>query len=89
MEGVVCYAYPMQLMWQGLHSGGMSTRKKKSTSRVRVTHNPLGMKLKSTCCRKMPRCTNCPVVYTRLLKTGALENDDVDLPRRLKEARRK
>jgi hypothetical protein len=47
------------------------------------------MKLKGTCCRKMPRCTNCPVVYTRLLKTGALENDDIDLPRRLKEARRK
>lgn len=66
----------------------MSTRKK-STSRVKVTHNPLGMKLKGTCCRKMPRCTNCPVVYTRLLKTGALENDDIDLPRRLKEARRK
>ncbi|GAB3596419.1 hypothetical protein GCM10027580_23000 [Corynebacterium faecale] len=54
-----------------------------------VTHNPLGLKLKATCCQKTPRCTNCPVVYTRLLKSGAWENDDIDLPRRLKEARRK
>ena len=63
----------------------MSKRK----SRVKVTHNPLGMKVKDTCCRKTPRCTNCPVVYTRLLKSGVLENDDADLPRRLKAARRK
>lgn len=67
----------------------MSKRRKRPTSRVTVTHNPLGVKLKSTCCRKTPRCTNCPVVYTRLLRSGALENDDIDLPRRLKEARRK
>ncbi|MFP7366462.1 hypothetical protein SFC07_11935 [Corynebacterium callunae] len=67
----------------------MSKRNRTSSSRVKVTHNPLGMKVKSTCCRKTPRCTGCPVVYTRLLRAGVLENDDADLPRRLKEARRK
>ena len=67
----------------------MSKRRKSRSSRVQVTHNPLGMKVKDTCCRKTPRCSNCPVVYTRLLKSGALDNDDADLPRRLKEARRR
>ncbi|QGU06814.1 hypothetical protein COCCU_04330 [Corynebacterium occultum] len=54
----------------------------------KVTHNPLGMKVKSTCCRKNPRCKSCPVVYSRLLKSGAFERDDVNLPKELKFARR-
>lgn len=67
----------------------MSKRQKSRSPRVKVTQNPLGMKVKDTCCRKTPRCRDCPVVYTRLLKSGALDNDDADLPRRLKEARRR
>lgn len=67
----------------------MAKSKKRGASRIKVTHNPLGLKVKSTCCRKSPRCVGCPLVYSRLLKSGALENDDADLPRRLKEARRR
>lgn len=64
------------------------TQDRKKKKGVKVTHNPLGMKIKSTCCRKNPRCRNCPVVYQRLLKSGALERDDLNLPRELKKARK-
>lgn len=55
---------------------------------MKVTLNPLGMKVKSTCCKKNPRCRDCPVVYSRLLKSGALERNDANLPKELKQARR-
>lgn len=65
-----------------------ATRKGPAKRGPKVTLNPLGMKVKSTCCRKNPRCRNCPVVYSRLLKSGAFERNDVNLPKELKIARR-
>lgn len=63
-------------------------RKGERRKGVKVTLNPLGMKVKSTCCKKNPRCRDCPVVYSRLLKSGALERNDASLPKELKKARR-
>lgn len=62
--------------------------KRRKDKGVKVTLNPLGMKVKTTCCRKDPRCRNCPVVYSRLLRSGALERNDLNLPKELKIARR-
>ncbi|MCF4006808.1 hypothetical protein L1O03_06390 [Corynebacterium uropygiale] len=64
------------------------SRKNRKKSAVKVKENPLGLKLKSTCCRKNPRCINCPVVYQRLARSGAWERDDMNLPRELKRARK-
>ncbi|MBG9357127.1 hypothetical protein ACQX25_03895 [Corynebacterium diphtheriae] len=66
----------------------MGSKHAKKKSAVKVTHNPLGLKIKSTCCRSNPRCINCPVVYQRLEKSGAWARDDMNLPRELKLARR-
>lgn len=55
---------------------------------VAVTHNPLGLKIKKKCCRKNPRCKNCPVVYARLARTGAWERNDSTLSKEWKQARR-
>ncbi|MGP6173748.1 hypothetical protein [Corynebacterium sp. A21] len=58
----------------------------KSGSKVAL--NPLGVKVKTKCCRSNPRCKRCPVVYSRLMKSGAFDRDDVNLPKELKLARR-
>ncbi|MFI5505499.1 hypothetical protein ACFLIN_09210 [Corynebacterium kutscheri] len=39
--------------------------------------NPLGMKIKKKCCRRNPRCINCPVVYSRMSKQGAWAADKI------------
>ncbi|KAA8720869.1 hypothetical protein [Corynebacterium spheniscorum] len=66
----------------------LHTHPKSSNKGVKVTLNPLGLKVKKKCCRSKPRCKSCPVVYTRLLKSGAFERDDPNLAKLLKEARK-
>ncbi|EJZ82721.1 hypothetical protein [Corynebacterium otitidis] len=68
-----------------VYAAGRSRRK----SRVRVTDNPLGLRIKKRCCGSAPRCVNCPVVYLRLERSGAWRRNDENLPRELKEARRR
>ncbi|WP_237737865.1 hypothetical protein [Corynebacterium otitidis] len=54
-----------------------------------MTDNPLGLRIKKRCCGSAPRCVNCPVVYLRLERSGAWRRNDENLPRELKEARRR
>lgn len=45
-------------------------------------------KVKKKCCRSAPRCKRCPVVYHRLVKTGAFELEGKAWKKVVKEARR-
>lgn len=63
--------------------------RRRPETKVKVTHNPLGIKLKSRCCRKSPRCINCPIVYARLERSGAWERNDATLAQEIRNARRR
>lgn len=52
------------------------------------SEGPVPIKVKRKCCRSDPRCKRCPVVYHRLLKSGALELEGKALKQAWKEARR-